>query len=199
MELEEMQAAWSQMSQQLEAQKKLTDEIILKMTKQRYQNHWNKIATPEKIGGVICYAAVIALIINFNKLDTLALQISGVLCIIILTILPILSLKTIRDLQHIDISENNYKQTMEAFVKGKKRFINFQKLNIGISFLFMLLTIPVSAKLFNGENLFETMDKKLLIALPVCFFFFYLLIRFVSKCYKGVIKNSEAILEDIKE
>jgi len=192
MELEEMQAAWSQMSQQLEAQKKLTDEIILKMTKQRYQNHWNKIATPEKIGGVICYAAVIALIINFNKLDTLALQISGVLCIIILTILPILSLKTIRDLQHIDISENNYKQ-------GKKRFINFQKLNIGISFLFMLLTIPVSAKLFNGENLFETMDKKLLIALPVCFFFFYLLIRFVSKCYKGVIKNSEAILEDIKE
>ena len=139
MELEEMQTAWATMSQELEKQQKLTNELILKMTQQRYHNHWNKIATPEKIGGVICYATVIALIIYFNKLDTIGLQISGGLCILILTILPIISLKTIRDLQHIDIGNNNYKETMEAFARSKKRFINFQKINIGISFLFMLL------------------------------------------------------------
>ena len=88
---------------------------------------------------------------------------------------------------------------MEAYAAGKKRFISFQKFNIGISFFFMLLTIPVSGKLFNDENLLETMDSKLLIALPICFFLFYLLVRFVSYCYKGVLRNSEAILEDIKQ
>ena len=41
MELEEMQAAWSQMSQDLEKQKQLTDEIILKMTQQKYTSQWN--------------------------------------------------------------------------------------------------------------------------------------------------------------
>ena len=194
-----MQAAWSQMSQQLEAQKKLTDEIILKMTKQRYQNHWNKIATPEKIGGVVCYAAIVFIAVNFYKLDTLGFQIAGGLCILILAILPILSLKTIHDLQHIHIGNQNYKQTMEAFAKSKKRFVNFQKLNIGMSFVFMLLTIPLSAKLLNGKNLFETYDNKLFIALPFCFIFFYLLMRFAIRCYKGVLRNSEAILEDIKE
>ena len=89
MELEEMQAAWSQMSQDLEKQKQLTDEIILKMTQQKYTSQWNKIFTAEKIGGIICYTALIALLFNFNKFDTLGLQISGILCIIILAILPI--------------------------------------------------------------------------------------------------------------
>ena len=166
MELEEMQAAWSQMSQELEKQKRLTDEIILKMTQQKYTSQWNKIFTGEKIGAVICYVGLVAILANFKTFDTIGLQISAILCMLILAILPIISLKTIRGMKQVDVTSMNYKETMRTYAKGKKRFVAFQRLNVGVSFLFMILTVPVSAKLFNDENLFETLDPKLGIAAP---------------------------------
>jgi hypothetical protein len=199
MELEEMQAAWSQMSQDLEKQKQLTDEIILKMTQQRYTSQWNKIFTGEKIGGVICYVALVAILANFKELDTLPLQISGILCMLILAILPILSLKTIRAMKRVNVTSMSYKETMKTYAEGKKNFVNFQKLNVALSFVFMLLTVPVSAKLLNGENLFETLDPKLGIAVPFMFALFGLLVWVVTRCYKRVLRSSENILQEIEE
>lgn len=199
MELEEMQAAWSQMSQDLEKQKQLTDEIILKMTQQKYSSQWNRIFNAEKIGGFICYVALIAILLNFRKLDTTPLQVSGILCMLILAILPILSLKTIQAMKRVNVTSMSYKETMETYANGKKNFVNFQKLNIGMSFVFMLLTVPVSAKLFNGKDLFETLDPKLGIAVPFMLIFFGLLMWVVMRCYKSVLRNSEKILQEIEE
>ncbi|MBV1924912.1 MAG: hypothetical protein KUG49_00180 [Dokdonia sp.] len=198
MELEEMQAAWSQMSDQLETQKKLTDDIIMQMTQEKFSKQWNNIGAAEKVGTVISYAAGIALLYHFSKLDTLLLQICGVLCLVILIVAPILSLRSIHGLQNISLSEP-YSIMMARYAKAKKRFVNFQKMNMIGSFFFMLLTIPVSGKLFNNENLFETLDHKLLIALPFCFLFFFLLIRYITKCYRGILKRSEDILREIDE
>ena len=199
MELEEMQVAWSQMSQDLGKQKQLTDEIILKMTQQKYTSQWNKIFTAEKIGGVVCYVAMVVLLVNFKTFDTIALQVSAILCMLILAILPILSLKTIRGMKQVNVTKMNYKETMETYAKGKKNFVNFQKLNVGISFLFMFLTIPVSAKLLNGKNLFETLEPELGIAIPFMLVFMGLLAWYVTRCYKKVLRSSEAILKEIEE
>lgn len=199
MELEEMQAAWSQMSQELEKQKQLTDEIILKMTQQRYTSQWNKIFTGEKIGGVICYVALVAILAYFKELDTIPLQIAGILCMLILAILPILSLKTIKAMKRVNVTTMSYKETMKTYAEGKKNFVNFQKLNIGLSFVFMILTVPVSAKLLNGKNLFETLDPKLGIAAPFMLALFGLLIWAVTRCYKRILRNSENILKEIEE
>jgi hypothetical protein len=198
MELEEMQAAWTQMSIQLEKQKKLTDDIIMKMTQEKFSKQWNTIGTAEKVGTVISYIAAIVLMFHFSKLDSLLLQICGVLCVLILFIAPILSLRSIYGLQSISVSDP-YSKMMERYATAKKRFVNFQKTNMILSFFFMLLTIPVSGKLFNDENLFETLDAKLLIALPFCFLFFFLMIRYVTKCYRGVLKRSEDILNEIED
>ena len=198
MELEEMQAAWTQMSNQLEKQKKLTDDIIMKMTQEKFSKQWNTIGAAEKVGTVISYIAAIVLLFHFNKLDTPLLQVCGVLCVLILFIAPILSLKSIYGVQNISVADP-YTKMMERYATAKKRFVNFQKANMILSFFFMLLTIPVTGKLFNDENLFESLDTKLLIALPICFLLFFLLIRYVSKCYRGILKRSEDILNEIEE
>tara|TARA_R110002051_G_scaffold10175_3_gene38680 strand:+ start:137080 stop:137679 length:600 start_codon:yes stop_codon:yes gene_type:complete len=198
MELEEMQAAWTQMSNQLDEQKKLTDDIIMQMTQEKFSKQWNTIGAAEKVGTVISYIAAIVLLFHFNKLDTPLLQACGVLCVLILFIAPILSLRSIYGLQSISVADP-YSKMMERYATAKKRFVNFQKANMIMSFFFMLLTIPVSGKLFNDENLFETLDSKLLIALPFCFLFFFLLIRYVTKCYRGVLKRSEDILNEIED
>ena len=56
MELEELQSAWTQMSDELNHQKKLTNQIILDMTKQKYQNKFSTITKYETLGAVVCFA-----------------------------------------------------------------------------------------------------------------------------------------------
>ncbi|RKM87681.1 hypothetical protein D7036_24890, partial [Aquimarina sp. BL5] len=55
MELEEMKEVWSEISGQLEKQKKLTDKMIIMMTQEQYRKKWNKIAYPEILGTIICF------------------------------------------------------------------------------------------------------------------------------------------------
>jgi len=199
MELEEMQAAWTAMSSELEQQKLITNDLIMKMTQSRYKNHWNKIALPDKVFSVISFITVIALLLNFKQLDTLPLQICGLISIPILIILPIFSIKTIRDLQQLNITQHTYKETMEAYAKSKKRFVNFQKINMAMSFVFMIVSIPVLLKFLKGENLFETLNMRFIYALPVCFFLFFLMLRYITRINRSMLKNSEKILKEIKE
>jgi len=49
MEIEEIKALWSEMSDQLEQQKKLTNEIIMSMTQERYSNKFRTISKYETI------------------------------------------------------------------------------------------------------------------------------------------------------
>lgn len=199
MELEEIQAAWTEMSSEIAQQKLITNDLIMKMTQSRYKNHWNKIALPDKIFSVLSFVMVIALIANFKQLDTFPLQICGLISIPILIILPIFSIKTIRDLQQLNITQNTYKETMEAYAKSKKRFVNFQKINMAVSFVFMIVSIPVWMKFLKGENLFETLNMRFIYTLPVCFLLFFLMLRYITKMNRSMLKNSEKILEEIKE
>ena len=56
MEFEEMKFLWEEMSGKIEQQKKLTDSLIIKMTKSDYKNKLMKIFIPEMIGSLICFA-----------------------------------------------------------------------------------------------------------------------------------------------
>ncbi|MEP3380166.1 MAG: hypothetical protein ABJO28_06260, partial [Maribacter dokdonensis] len=82
MELEEMKSLWEDMSQKVDQQKVLTDQLIMDMTKERYENRMRRISVPETISALICFAAVIYLISNFNLLDVWYLQLTGVLTIV---------------------------------------------------------------------------------------------------------------------
>ena len=88
MELEELQLAWTQMGKELETQKKLTNNMIMEMTRIRYKNKFKKISTYEKAGTVVCFGVAILILIKFNKLDMWYLQAAGILCLGFLIIMP---------------------------------------------------------------------------------------------------------------
>lgn len=199
MELEDMQAAWSEMSSALDKQKQLTDEIILKMTQERHTSRWNSYRRFEFIGAIVCYAAVIYLLFNFTKLDTLGLQICGGLMIVFLIALPIFSLGILKNMANLTIDSRDNAQMMKAYAKKKKNFVTFQKVNIGASLLFMFLTIPVSSKILNDENLLAKFDEKLLFALPLCVLFFALLMWWVTKVNRKMLHNTETLLSEVQE
>lgn len=194
MELEEMQAAWTAMSGKLEEQKKLTNELIMKMTQDKYSSPWNSILQFERIGTVVCFGMLIYLLVNFGKLDTVALQVTGIICAITLAVLPILSLRSIRGMKKVNITTMTVKETLEAFRKRKKQFIRFQIFNFSLSFVFMLAVLPVSVKLLKNKNLFTDFENTLLIGIPFLTILFIGFFWYIVKMYKRIFARSEQLI-----
>ncbi len=200
MELEEMQAVWTQMSDQIEKQKKLTDKMIIMMTQEKYRNKLNKIAYPETIGAVGCYAMAILILVNIGKLDNWYNLLSGLICLSVLIVLPIFSLGMINRIRNIDIGANNYKETLLEYAKQKKRFQKSMKWSYYLGFVLMFTILPVTTKIIRGKDLFEGVNSvwPLAIAIPMAIIFFVVFSKWAMRCYNNNINSAENLIKDIE-
>ena len=199
MELEELQATWAQMSVELEKQKRLTNEIILKMTQRDYKDRLNKVAIPEKISTVFTFGVALLLLFKFHELDTLLLRICGVITLAMLIILPIISLRYLIHMHTIDIINRSYTEGIKAFAINKQRYQKFLKLTVYLGFVLMLIIIPVISKIFNGKDIFtESHSNFWMWFVPIGACFYYLFSKRVINCYSSNIKKAGDILEELK-
>lgn len=198
MELDELQAVWSEMSNQLDKQKKLTSEIILKMTHQQYRNRMNKVKYPEILGGLVCLVTAVLIIYNFQDLDTWPLRICGAISLMIMIILPIFSFRAIKHMDRINVQENNYKQTLVDFAKGKRQFLLAQKISVYLGFALLIVVLPVFSKLMNGKDILSEV-KIWIWYLPFGFLFFVFFTIWVIKHYKNTLNDTTQILADLEQ
>lgn len=200
MDLTEIQSVWSEMSLELEKQKKITNEIVANMTQQQYKSRINKIKYSEIIGGIICLAAALFIIFNFQKLDTWVLQVCGIITIIIILFLPIFSFKAIKQMDSVNIIDNTYKQVLMEFAKGKELFFKVQKLSIYLGFILLLTTSIVFSKIMSGDNILSIDKiKPALISFPIAFIFFIFFTKWVTKKNKISLEKTLEILEKIEK
>jgi len=199
MELEEMKTLWSEMSKEVEKQKSLTDKLIIDMTQERYTNKFNKILIYESMGAVICFAAAIFLIVNLGKLDTWYLLTLGIITITFLLLLPVLVLRSISRIKRLNIATNNYKETLVGFARAKKELLFTQRLGIYLSFVLVLVIMPVTSKIVDNKDFF-TMEHsaKIWFFLPVLFIFLFFFSRWGYKCYKSIANSAEDILKELE-
>ncbi len=201
MELEEMQAVWSELSDQLETQKKLTNKMIIMMTKEKYRSKINKIAIPEILGTVICYGTIVLILANFSRLDNWYNMLSGLISMVILLILPVLSLRSIHRMKRIDIAKNSYQQTLLSYTKAKKRFQTVAKWGYYLSFVLMFAILPVSAKVLNNKDLIA--DSKsvwpFVVAIPLAIAFVIFFAKWVMRSYNSNINAAENLIKEISE
>lgn len=197
MDLEEIQAVWSDMSDQLEQQKKLTDKIILDMTQDRYTQKFITISTIETFGAVICFIAALYMLFNFYKLDVWYLQVCGVFSIAFLIGLPIITLKSLRGIQKINIAEKNIKDTLVTYSKAKNKVLAIQRLGIYLCFIFMMTCLPVFSKLMKGKDIFQQGSFPLwyVVIMGVFLAFFA---RWGYGCYKKITQSAEGILKELE-
>ncbi len=201
MELEEMQTIWSQMSDQIEKQKKLTDKMIMMMTQEKYRKKLNRIAYPEMAGAVICFGAAILIVINLDKLDNWYTLVSGVLSLATLIVLPVLSLRFINRMRKINIAANNYKETLLEYAKIKKQFQSATKAGYYLGFILMFVILPVTTKILNGKDLFAETHSiwPIIIAIPVAIVFFVVFSRWVYRSYNNNINSAESLIKELEE
>ena len=196
MELDELRNEWQEMSIELEKQKILTDQLIIDMTQEKYNSKLKAISIPETIGTLVCFAAAIYIFINFDKLDTWYMQLSGLFTALFCIVLPILSLRSIFGMKKLNISTSNYKQSLERFAKNKKQFVWIQKVSFYLSFVLVIVSLPVVAKLMNGKDLFLE-SKVWLWYVPFGFAFLYFFSKWVFRHYKRTTDSAEDLLKEL--
>ncbi|NAS32379.1 hypothetical protein GTQ40_15450 [Flavobacteriaceae bacterium R38] len=195
MELEEMQAVWSEMSDQLEKQKKLTNEIILKMTQQQYKKKINKIVYSELIGFIICLISAIYILINFHKLDHWFTISCGIITLALFIVGPIISFNWLKRMKKINVIDNNYKQTLTDFAKIQEKAFKYKNYSYVLGIGAMLITVPVFAKIMGGKDL--EFDPGLLFDLFVGVIITSVFIYFITKFYGRTMKSAADTLAEL--
>jgi hypothetical protein len=198
MELEEMQATWSQMTLELENQKKLTDKLIMEMTKERFKNKIGVISKYEGMGTVICFLAAIVLISRFSELNTWYLLGSGVFTVTYLIVLPILVLRSIRNMKNIDLTNNNYSETLLEYAKRKKQFLWTQKIGIYLNFGLLVASLPVVVKVLRGKDIFVSNINLVYWYIPVMVVFLVIFSTWGYRKYKNIADSASRTLEELE-
>lgn len=199
MELEEIQATWAQMSDELEKQKKLTNQIILQMTQERYSNKFRTITTVETIGALICFAAALYILANITKLDTWYLMASGIFTLAFLLVMPILVLRALGRIKKIDILTTNYRETLVKYERAKKNLLLLQQFGIYASFILMFTTAAVFSKIWSNEDFFRVERGPWIYgSIVVAAVFVALFARWGYKCYKSVTSSAEGIIKELE-
>ena len=197
MELDELKSSWQMLSEKVEKQQRLNAKLIEQMTNHNYRSRLNKIVYPEFIGSIICFIGVFLLLWNFDKLNTVLLQVAGGLCVLFLVVLPILSISSIRGLQTINMSLSSYADTLKQFAIKKIRFQKIQKLTVSLNFGFMIAFAPVCVRMADGKDITQS-TRFWVIILPLCLVAMFFVSRWVLRHYNNALKQAETLLTEIE-
>jgi len=199
MELEELQSAWTQLSDELNHQKKLTNKIILDMTKQKYQNKFTTITKYETLGAFVCFAIAFFVILNFGKLDTWYLQVCGILTLLFLIVLPVMVLSTLKTIKNIDILNGSYKDNLKFYLKTKNRLLKLQQVGIAIGFVGLFFIVPVTSKIISNKNVFLTSlktEQYVIFAITMIAMVFFC--KWAYNGYLKVTRSAQELLQDLE-
>ena len=197
MELEEMKALWGEMSAEMDKQKKLTDTLIIKMTQVNYNNKVSKIFVPEAISSVLCFAMAGFIVLNMGQLNTWYLMLSGIISALILVVNPALSLNSLFRIRALNISANSYKESLLQYSQGKKQFVRVKKINLLLGAVLLLVCLPTFSQLIAGKDIFKTHSVWYWYVIfgPI---YYWIVTRWISRCYNNVLAGAEKILKEIE-
>ncbi|GAB5473522.1 MAG: hypothetical protein Mars2KO_16210 [Maribacter sp.] len=199
MEIEEMQVLWSEMSHQLEEQKKLTNEIIMQMTQERYSKKFKTLSAYETIGALLCFATALYILLNFQELGTWYLKACGAFTLGFLTVFPILILRALHRIQRLNILDKNYKETLIGYTKAKTYLLRLQQVSIAASFFVMFAVAAVFSKLWSNKDFFM-IDRDLwsYVVIGFAVLFVVFISRWGYRHYRRITNSAEAVLSELE-
>jgi len=185
------------MSDQLEHQKKLTHKLIMEMTQVKYGNKFRKFLQYEGLGAGVCFVMALLLLLNFAKLDTWYFITLGILALVFLIGLPILVLRALIRIRSIDITGGNYRDTLMKYARSKKNLLFVQRLVIYLSYVFVVISLPLAGKLLNDVNYFQR-DLSWLWFIPAMVFVLYFVTRWAYRHYVRATERAEELIRELQ-
>jgi hypothetical protein len=186
MELEEMKATWLELSSQIDKQKKLTNELILKMAHEKSSQSVNSLIGLETIGGISIAVALVAGVLFFllnGTLNTWPLIICSFVSIGIFAYSGFISLDFIQKMKKINLLENSIEESRVNFANFNKALKFYKNLGLYTFLPTMVFFIPVVLKVFIKKDIFrnfqdaktkllEVIIASIIVSIPTVFFLY---------------------------
>ena len=123
-------------------------------------------------------------------------MVCGIVSVLILIVLPVLSIRSIFKMRSVNISANNYKQSLLEYSKGKIQFVFAQKLTFYLGAILMVVSLPVMSALIAHKDVFKVASVWYWYA--IAFPFFYWFAKWVFKSYIKMLAGAENILKELE-
>jgi hypothetical protein len=200
MELTDMKSMWTEMTQQMEEQQKLTDKLVMDMTRLKYTRKFDKVILTESIGGLICFASLIYIMLNFEKFDTWYLILCGGLAVFVSLVLPVYLIHSLINMRKVKLEKGNFKEALVDFGKAKNRLNIARKSGAVLCFILAIVIVPVCAKLLNDIDVFASDQiDNLYFTIPFMLVLLTVFMIFGFYSYKNITKSAEDLLLELEE
>lgn len=199
MELEEMKAFWSDLTHELEEQKKLTRELILKMAHEKSSSKLGRIIKAEALGVSLSAGILVYLAFNVNRLEHWTGVVGAVGLFGILLLGIGFGGRIIHKARRIDLINNPVAEVIRRFDEFRALLRMYKKFGIWTSLFSVLFVIPVTTELFLDKTVMELegIGKALLASLIIVPIVFQLIKRFYSRNVSAVKKELNEL--DLKD
>ena len=199
MELEEIKENWQTMSHRIEKLEMINKQTIMEITQQKFKNKYQGLFNIEMLGTVICYIMAFVIFFNFAQLDTLVLQVCGVILMGSLIVMPFITISAILNLKRMDLFKSDQKSILQKFEKHNKRLLLYNKLSLPFAVIVFFLTMPVINRIMGNEDFFErlTAGRYIFIALVLVGVIAFSIYSY--RCYQKISKNAEKLIKDFEE
>jgi len=195
MDLEEMKSLWQNLSVKVENQDKIQKEMLLEMTKTRFNRKLDGIRIPEMLGTLISLGYVGYLVFNFGRIDLWYNQIFAVVNVLFFIIMPLASMRSIYRMQGLQINHLATAEMLGEFRRAKQHFWRVQQLAVWLSGVIILTLVPVLGDIQDKMDKF-VQPEFWIIYMPLGLTFLFFFSRYVLGKYRRVTQQLEDILED---
>ncbi|TVZ53078.1 hypothetical protein [Dokdonia sp. Hel_I_53] len=198
MDLEQMQKTWLQMSKELDQQKNLTNELIMKMAQRDYNSKINKLIRTETIGAVICLSTIVYVLYNFSKFQSWQSQLCAIILIITLLTMSVGSFFLLKKFKEIDLQRDSLKITVEKYTRYKRINLQFQKASIMVGFIMLFVSTAVFSVLFSGKDLFiDKSWQEFIFPMTLGLLLFGVIAYIGSRYYAKALKGAQNIINSV--
>ncbi|GAB4234608.1 MAG: hypothetical protein Tsb0034_08370 [Ekhidna sp.] len=199
MEFEELERIWKGIDERVQQNSRINRNLVSEIVKIKHRERISNALNYEVLASVLLIIGVIVIAFNINLFDTTPLQISVVVTILIMTIQPILTLSTMRNLKNLRMDEYNIRETIIEHTKRSKSFHFAQRLGVGLSFILMLSVIPVTLRISSGQDFFAGENNNVLWFLPVAAIALITFSKWVLDCYKRITNETRNSLKELEK
>lgn len=200
MDLDEMKAVWSDMSDQLDKQKKLNQDIILKMTQEKSSSRLGRIIRMETFGLALSIAMLVYLVWNFYRLEDWLSITGGIGLLGIILMGIVYGITIIRKAKSIDVMTSSYSEVIENFDQFRALLSKYKKLSFRIAVISPVLVLPVSYVLLLDKNILDDLEGAGLSLLMSAILVPLVLYAFIKYYSRNVSQVKQALKDiDFKE
>jgi len=197
MELDDLKKEWEAVTNLPAGQHVLTYKIIDQMTKSKYNLKINKIKYSEWAGGIVCLLGLSFIGFNFNNLNTIFLQVTGVVAMLLLTVLPLITYVSLYRFNLTNDVDKTYAEAVKQFAGEKIRFIKYQKLNAFLNYILLVAVIFLMPKLFFEKDI-STVKHFWTLAFPLGYLFLLFFSKRIKRFYSKSLKQAEELLTGVE-